>query len=210
MSLLLNVPPAQVELAKAKGAKWNDIDQSWYLPAEDFDRLVEIDAWIPQQHPCIILPDPVTVLYASGNCWKCDHTNRFIALAAGYFYEKDHNERDELTWMLQDFFAVFEQVTDISDHLQAFLRNKFPFYKYAWSEIAGKYLWLNHCSICQARQEDNQLFDTSNGIFHPTSQTAADLLQLHRFHFKYNPVINADYEIGEHARLINEYSSRIG
>lgn len=210
MSLLLNVSPAESNLAKAKGAKWNDIDQSWYLPAEDFDRLVEIDAWIPQQCPCIILPDPITILHANGSCWKCEHSNRFITLAAGYFYEKDHNERDELTWMLQDFFAVFEQVTGISDQLQAFLRDKFPLYKYTWSETTGKHLWMNHCSVCQASQEDSLLFNTTNGIFHPSSHTSADQVQLHQFHFKYNPIIEADYEMGEHARLINEYSSRIG
>ncbi|RFS21342.1 hypothetical protein DVR12_15685 [Chitinophaga silvatica] len=210
MSLFLNVPPTEKELASAKGARWSHEDQSWYLPADDFDRLIDIDAWIPQQNPCIILPDPVILIKSTSPCWKCHHSNTFIAFAANFFYEKDNNERDELVWRLQDFFAIFEQIIEISDNLQSLLNKEYPLYKYVWSDVADRHLWLNHCEICHSKQEDSYLFNKQNGLFHPKTREEAAKLQLQSFNLKYNAIIDADYEMNEHARLINEFAIRPG
>ena len=210
MSLLLNVPPSDQEIVRSKGAQWDAEDNTWYLPAGEFDRLIDIDTWIPQQNPCIILPSPFMIVQAPGACSKCNRTNTCIALASSYFFEKDNNERDELAWREQDFFTVFEQITELSDNLQAYLKSNFPGYKYTWSEDAERHLWLNHCAVCHCKQEDILLFDKEKGIFQPKNRDEAGKLTLQIIHLKYDPIIDADYEMSEHFWLINEFANRIG
>ncbi|MDR6566599.1 hypothetical protein MRBLMN1_006116 [Chitinophaga ginsengisegetis] len=208
MSLLLNVPNAEKEHAASMGAQWDQVSHTWYLPEDQYDRLIEVARWIPEKHPAIILPTEISVVQAGRPCWKCQHNNRVIALAGNYFYEKDMNERDESVWLAQDFFTVFQQVSAISDNLQTFLNDYYPRYKRAWSNTLGNYYWSNHCESCDSIQGDWFLFDEAGSVFNPTEREEAARLTIRNHTLKYAPLIDAVYSLGDHARLINEFAER--
>lgn len=207
MSLLLNVPLAERENAISKGAQWDQIAQSWFLPEDQYDRLMEVDQWIPEKNPSIILPTEITIVHADKPCWKCQQPNRMIAIAGNYFYEKDINDRDEPVWLVQDFFALFQQVSAISGNLQTFLKDNYPHYKLALAPATENHYWLNHCPSCSSVQGDDFLFEDA-GIFNPMEKEGANKLLLKNFNLKYAPLIDAVYSLGDHLRLINEFAER--
>lgn len=208
MSLLLNVPIAEKEHAASKGARWDNVAQTWYLPEDQYDRLMEIDQWIPEKNPSIILPSEVSIVHASRPCWKCQHNNRVIAIAGGYFYEKDMSERDEAVWLAQDFFTLFQQVAAISDNLQTFLKDYYPHFKSARTHSSEGAYWCNHCESCNSIQDDWFLFDEAGSVFNPTEKAAAEKLVIRNFQLKYAPLIDAGYCLGDHLKLINEFAER--
>ncbi|MEC5147133.1 DUF5710 domain-containing protein [Chitinophaga sp. 212800010-3] len=208
MSLLLNVPVSERESAASKGALWDNIAQAWYLPENQYDRLMEVDKWIPGKNPAIILPSEITVVHAHRVCWKCGHPNRVIALAGNYFFEKDMNERDESVWLAQDFFTLFQQVTLISENLQDFLKDNYPHFRQGrLPDKSGQY-WLNHCESCNGIQGDWFLFEENGSVFNPVNKDAATLLLIKNYHLKYAPMIDAVYTLGDHLRIINEFAER--
>ena len=208
MSLLLNVPLAEKEHAISRGAQWDHIAQTWFLPEDQYDRLMDVDQWIPEKNPAIILPNEITIVQASRPCWKCQHENRIIAIAGNYFYEKDINERDEAVWLEQDFFTLFQQIATISGNLAAFLQDNYPHFKLASAPDTGQHYWFNHCTVCNAVQNDWFLFDEAGSVFNPTEREAATKLLLRNFNLKYAPLIDAVYCLGDHLRLINEFAER--
>jgi hypothetical protein len=208
MSLLLNVPLAEKEHAISKGAQWDKIAQTWFLPEDQYDRLMEVDQWIPEKNPSIILPNEITIVHADRPCWKCQHNNRMIAIAGNYFYEKDINDRDEAVWLAQDFFTLFQQVSAISGNLQTFLQDNYPHYKPAWSPATENHYWFNHCAACSSVQGDGFLFEDAGSVFNPVEKEAAHKLLLKTFNLKYAPLIDAVYSLGDHLRLINEFAER--
>ncbi|SEW56292.1 DUF5710 domain-containing protein [Chitinophaga arvensicola] len=208
MSLLLNVPNAEREHAASMGAQWDPIANAWYLPEDQYDRLIEVAQWIPEQHPAIILPTEISIVHAQRPCWKCGHTNQVVALAGNYFFEKDMNERDESVWMEQDFFTLFQQVATISDNLQSFLQDNYPLYKLALSGDSDHQYWCNHCVSCNSVQGDWFLFDEAGSVFNPTEKEAAARLTIRSYQLKYAPLIDAVYSLGDPSRLINEFAER--
>lgn len=208
MSLLLNVPLAEKENAISKGVQWDQIAQAWFLPEDQYDRLMEVDQWIPEKHPAIILPSEITIVQANRPCWKCQHDNHIIAIAGNHFYEKDINERDEAVWMAQDFFMVFQQISTVSGNLEAFLKDNYPQFRLAWSPKVSRHYWFNHCTSCSSIQGDRFLFDDAGSIFNPTEKEAAARLLIKNFNLKYAPLIDAVYSLGAHSRLINEFAER--
>lgn len=208
MSLLLNVPNAEREHAASMGAQWDQIAGTWYLPEDQYDRLIEVAQWIPEKHPAIILPTEISIVHASRPCWKCQHPNQVMALAGNYFFEKDMNERDESVWMAQDFFILFQQVSAISDNLQVFLKDNYPLYKLAASTNSGDHYWFNHCESCDSIQGDWFLFDEAGSVFNPTEKAAAARLLIRNYQLKYAPLIDAVYSLGDPSRLINEFAER--
>lgn len=203
MSLQLNVPLVEKEHAIAKGAQWDQIAQTWFLPEDRYDRLMEVDQWIPERQPSIILPTEITIVHAHTSCWNCRHETQLIAIAGNYFFEKDMNDRDEPVWLEQDFFTLFQQISAVSGNLQTFLRDYYPHYKPA---AEGPY-WLNHCPSCGHSQTDGFLFEDA-GIFSPTEKEAANQLLIKNFQLKYAPLIDAVYTLGDQLRLINEFAER--
>ncbi|PSL47175.1 hypothetical protein CLV51_10220 [Chitinophaga niastensis] len=210
MSLQLNVPFEEKEDAKSKGAMWDAAAQTWYLPEDRYDLLMEVDKWIPEKNTPIILSSELTIAHADRPCWKCDHSNRVIAIASNYFYEKDMNERDEAVWLEQNFFTLFQQISDISSNLQAFLKDYYPDYKSGYSQTADGYYWYNHCESCKSIQGDWFLFDEAGSVFNPTEKDAAARIILKNFQLKYAPLIDAGYTYGDHLRLITEFATQGG
>lgn len=208
MSLQLNVPFAENEEAKSKGALWDANLQTWYLPEAHYDRLMEVDKWIPEKDTAIILSNEITIAHAERPCWKCHRPNQVIAIGSDYFYEKDINERDEAVWLEQGFFTLFQQVSAISGNLLALLQDYYPNYKTGYTkDTAGPY-WSNHCASCQSIQGDWFLFDEAGSVFYPVTQEAAVLITLKTFPLKYAPRIDAGYIYGDHLRLITEFAVR--
>ncbi|MFY0253591.1 DUF5710 domain-containing protein [Chitinophaga sp. 30R24] len=208
MSLLLNVPSEDKALAAAKGAQWDSATQTWYLPEDQYDRLMEIEQWIPVCQPAIILPSEITIVQAHRPCWNCQHNSQVIALAGNYFFEKDINERDEAVWLEQDFFTLFQQVIAVSSNLQEFLASYYPHFKLAWSHTTEKNCWLNHCTTCDHVQGDWFLFDESGSIFNPADKEAASQLLIRNFQLAHAPLIDGVYCLGDHLRLISEFAER--
>ncbi|HVI46760.1 MAG TPA: DUF5710 domain-containing protein [Chitinophaga sp.] len=208
MSLQLNVPLTESDEAKARGVLWDPNLKTWYLPQDQYGRLMEVDKWIPEKDTAIILSNEVTVAHAERPCWKCGHPNKVIAIGSNYFYEKDINERDEPVWLEQGFFTLFQQIATVSDNLQTLLRDHYPHYSKDYAKATGTSYWNNHCETCQQVQGDWHLFDEPGSVFYPTNPETAAHILLKTFQLKYAPRIDAGYSYGDHLRLITEFAGQ--
>ncbi|NML41186.1 hypothetical protein HHL17_28590 [Chitinophaga sp. G-6-1-13] len=208
MSLLLNVPAAEETEAKSKGALWDANLQTWYLPDINYDHIMEVDKWITDRDTAIILSDEVIIAHAHQTCPHCQHNTSVIAIGSDFFYEKDMNERDELVWFELDFFTLFQQTSVISAHLFNFFRDNYPHYKQGPARSADGFYWCNHCEHCGKDIDDATLFADPGSIFNPDDAAAATAITLRAFPFKYAPHIDADYNMNNNVRLINEFAGR--
>ncbi|WP_143307558.1 DUF5710 domain-containing protein [Chitinophaga vietnamensis] len=208
MALLLNVPDADKSAALAEGARWEAASKTWYLPTENYGKLKEVERWMIHDGTDIILSNELLVAHTNSACHKCGHINRVIAIGSDTFYERDMNERDEAVWLEQDFFTLFQQITQVSGNLKSLLHEHYPRYQPAWSKTANTHLWCNHCEQCKSKQGDWCLFDKPGSPFHPEQQEEAANILIKIYPLKFAPLVNAGYGFGPHLRLISEFAVR--
>ncbi|MBV7532975.1 hypothetical protein [Chitinophaga sp. sic0106] len=207
MTLLLNVPAADTNQAESAGAVYHEDTSKWLLPDAAYGRLHEVQQWLaPEGY--IVLSDNILIAESRAVCSHCGHTNLVIAIGSDFFFERDINERDEEVWVEQDFFALFHCLTYISDNLVGLLRDSYPHYRPAPPE-EGKVYWYNHCTQCQQPMDDHRLMDVPGQTFHPRNSEEAATITLRTFQSKYAPLLDADYEVSQHPKLIAEFAARI-
>ncbi len=157
--LKLNVPYSEKDQAKAKGAFWNPEYKTWFVPDPAYSLLNRFRKWLPEEEAFLIVPKNIIIASTERNCWKCSHLTKVIAISANSFYEKDYNEENEILWILQDFFTLFQNIEIISDELKTGLERSYPLFRLDYSKTANGKYWSNHCEHCNAIQGDFYLFD---------------------------------------------------
>jgi hypothetical protein len=203
MSLLLNVPYEEKELAKSNGALWNPQLKTWYLPSNRYNLLSTVEQWITEKDFNIVLPEEIILAHTSRKCWSCSQLNTVTAIGANSFYLKDE---EDASWKEMDFFTLFESISSVSANLHSFLQDYYPHIKLGYSKTVGDYYWSNHCSSCKKLQGDWFLFNEPGVNFCPVSPENAATITLRNFTFQSAPLINADFSMGDTMDLIIDYA----
>ncbi len=178
MPLKLNVPYSEKDEAKAKGAFWNPEYKTWFIPDSSYSLLNDFQKWLLNKEAFLIIPKNTIIASTTRDCWKCNHLTNVIAIGANYFFENDYNEEDEMMWILQDFFTLFQNIEIISDELQTALERSYPLFKLDYSKTANGKYWCNHCEHCNAIQGDFYLFDEPGIAFSPMNEQEGSKIKL--------------------------------
>ncbi len=101
---------------------------------------------------------------ASAACTHCGAWTHLVALAV----PPDHEVLVDSAWERSAQGAWLFYVEDLSESVQATVREFAPWYRLAPSEARVAAYWMNHCEHCGAPQEDHELHCEPGGAFLPT------------------------------------------
>jgi hypothetical protein len=96
-------------------------------------------------------------------CIHCGEWTHLVALAV----PPDHEVLVDSAWERSAQGAWLFYVEDLSESVQATVRELAPWYRLAPSEARGAAYWMNHCEHCGAPQEDHELHCEPGGAFMP-------------------------------------------
>lgn len=167
--VILTVPYADKDEAKALGARWNPTGKKWYVPAgldpTPFER------WIEDE------PDDSDTLYATGHlyvveslavCWKCQRLTPVFCLASD-----DHEYGYDA-----ESFTTYSDLASPPVAVRQMIERRFPSYHKDFSRTAGGRYYMNHCT-CGAKLGDFYLHSEPGGAFFPTSQDELVGMKIH-------------------------------
>jgi len=98
---------------------------------------------------------------ASAACAHCGAWTHLVALVL----PPDHEVLVDSVWERAPLGAWLFYVEDLSESVQATVRELSPWYRLAPSEARGAAYWMNHCEHCGAPQEDHELHCEPGGAF---------------------------------------------
>ena len=168
----LEVPFSEKDEAKARGARWDAVTRTWFVPL-GVDT-TPFQTWIPETEDGLtkLLP-PVFVVESSTACWKCGGRVKVGAIAASSFVESLDDSAAELDLYL------FSGITYLPTDLAAAVRTLNPGYRLRYSKTAGMKYYMNHC-ICGAQLGDFFMYSEPGGAFFPVEAEDAKSMKLHR------------------------------
>jgi len=100
---------------------------------------------------------------ASAACANCGAWTHLVALVL----PPDHEVLVDSFWERSALGAWLFYIEDLSESVQAMVRELNPWYRLAPSEARGAAYWMNHCEHCGAPQEDHELHCEPGGAFLP-------------------------------------------
>ena len=161
--IFINVPYAEKEDAKSKGAKWDPQKKSWFILDDMNNNL--FSKWIfsdKEKYNCTELLHPVFLVKSKEPCWRCAGISDVYCLAASGFINSDF-EHDE--------FSTFSNIKVLSGNLARVLKIHAPKYNQDYSQKAGSVYYMNHCQYCNAKLGDFYMHNEPGGAFQPLTPT---------------------------------------
>ncbi len=196
MPLRINVPYKEKNEAKSKGAFWDNDLKTWYVPNhKNYNDFIK---WIDTEKFNVIAKNPFYIGLNNRVCWKCREIIEVIALASDNFYtydyiDEDDDENYDKAWFNEDYFSFFSMPDFIDNDSINLINQKFPFYKYGYSNHMKSRYWANHCQKCGALQGDFFNHNEPGGAFSPTSIDECKEITLIKVPSKFDLKINAGY-----------------
>ncbi len=168
MALLLNVPYAEKDEAKALGARWDNTLKKWYV--EDYRHYPDFYKWITPEPEVLkyIIHKSVYVIEAVRTCHKCNSDTPVIGFGFKNF-------------VLDETMSVFYDFTDAL-RLVAFFE---PMPEMLLKFVKEKY--ANGCIHCGTLQGKYFLFEE---IDSPFEVMDADELSIYEFPLQYDIVLD--------------------
>nr|WP_199156150.1 DUF5710 domain-containing protein [Pedobacter sp. ASV2] len=210
MSIRINVPFSEKDIAKSKGAFWDKEEKTWFVP--NHKDLNDFMRWLDNNQISIIVNSPFYIAENRRDCYKCGQTTPVIALAAEKYYtleQQDYDDGEDFEeWMFCDDFSFFSMPTYLNKEVTSLLNEKYPFYKLGYSRTVGGKYWANHCIHCNALQGDFHMHSEPGGEFCPTDIEECERLTLHSVTTKYDVEINAGTSWSSNGDDILKYSKR--
>ena len=90
MAVLLNVPYAEKDQAKALGAWWNNDLKKWYVPSEK--NYYKFKRWISASDDFWILCNHLYIVEAEQTCYKCKGNTRVIGYGIESYFHFSEDE----------------------------------------------------------------------------------------------------------------------
>lgn len=153
MDIFLNVPYAEKDLAKSKGAKWNPTKKKWYI--DDYKKLPQMKQWLEDDS---IICESLYLLKKSHDCWKCKKSIEVVLLATDKSYAAIDN------FKLNSNIQILTYVKAMPDELANFMKGKGYFPSFS-KQVNEKY-YVNHCNNCKMIQGDNFLHEIPEQAFY--------------------------------------------
>lgn len=209
MPLKINVPYAEKELAKEKGAFWDKENKTWFVP--DHKDINLFSNWIDTKKISLIAKAPFWLGVAQKTCWKCGNTTEVIAFASNNFltYDYSDDDHDSQEWSIQDYFSFFSMPNYIEKEIIDIIHSRYPFFKLGFSKtINGKY-WANHCKHCDALQGDFFMHEEPGGEFSPVDMNGYKAITLWEIPYQFDLLLNASYSWASNGDEILRYCTKL-
>lgn len=146
--LLLNVPYAEKDEAKALGAKWNPNIKLWIAPGNTYKEYKKFQKWFDGNY---IIQNEFYLIEASRICWKCGKPTKVICFAIKDYIDLE-SEYCERSYLITSMLSV------MSTELLKYLESHYNFKEKYSQAVKDKY-WANCCSHCDSLQGINFLFN---------------------------------------------------
>ena len=141
MPLKINVPYAEKDLAKEKGAFWDKENKTWFIP----DHINLFSKWIDTEKVSLIAKVPFWLGVTQKTCWKCNNITEVIAFVSNNFliYDYSDDDSDIKEWFFQDYFSFFSSPNYIDKEVLDIVCSRYPFFKLGFSKtVNGVYFTL--------------------------------------------------------------------
>lgn len=184
--ILLKVPFAEKDQAKALGARWDPNLKSWYiLPAQDkgaFSRWLPVD---PELLPYNITSEggQFYILKGKRKCFSCKKETQVFTFALNpywYFDPEYEAEDDEDKWDLVNDLVMIHYVRRLNEAAQAVMKKFTQSYNCDHSGTIDDAYYANHCENCGKLQGDFFLFEDFDDGFIVTTPEAAAHMTLYK------------------------------
>lgn len=180
------MPFSEKDSAKTKGALWDAIQKTWFIP--DHKPINDFKQWIDTDNIEIIIKAPFYLALNDKNCWRCDSITKVISLYSDHFYflDNENEETDNEFFYRAEYKSFFSNITFLDKDIQKFLNQNFPFFKLGFSKTIGEKYWASHCNKCNALQGDFFNHSEPGGAFFPVTMEDYEKLSLIKLPFQFD------------------------
>jgi len=213
MPLKINVPYSEKDLAKSKGAFWDSLLKTWFLP----DNL-DINNFLPWiNHNFVILRKPIFIGVSTSTCYRCHNKITVIALCSNNFYSYEQLHENETygrglgeKFIKNQYFSFFHYPKYIDSEALSCINKIFSSsqYQYRYSKTVESKYWVNVCNHCGSIAGDFFLHEEPGGAFCPIDSDDCSKIRLIEIDTKYDVCIEAGYSIASNADDIFDYVSK--
>ena len=106
----------------------------------------------------------------SAVCAPCGAWTHVVAIIV----PAGHEVLVDTAWDRSSLAAALFYIEDLSESVQATVRELTSWYRLAPSEARGAPYWMNHCEHCGAAQDDHDLHCEPGGAFMPSASLVGD------------------------------------
>lgn len=196
--IILEVPYAEKDQAKALGAKWNPHIKKWFITSkEDQSKFTK---WLSKQsksesdelrlNMSLTLKQEIYLLRSWEKCYKCGNTADVFCLAADGLI--DHETDSDF----KQFFT-FHYLTSVSQKIKNLFKKHSPTYYFDYSKQTESSYFMNHCK-CGAKLGDFFLHQEPGGAFFPMSlEEARNNVTMHQIQTSEPVRINSTYGVSD-------------
>ena len=199
MALLLNVPYAEKEEAKALGARWNPALKKWYV--SDKDKYPAFCRWFQDPSADLIVVDHLYIVIGEHTCFKCHRKTPVVSLASDSYLwiDGDHSEycEGELNFI--------SDVDWLPTQLQEHLNDNYQFFR-GYSQTTKSYYYGNHCNNCGVLQGNWFLHSEPDSPFYIDGVDAAQALTIYKIPLTHDLALNASVGWGSEDHLIKQHA----
>lgn len=174
----LTVPKAEQALAMRLGARWNEKYEVWYVPRTL--NVEPLSRWFTAKEFPNLRSRRVWLAQVAGACTTCGEQVPLFGLILPPGHETlcPGEQPCEDTWDITDEPSQLYEVSYLSSSLQAQLRLYAPTYRVGYSTILERFCWINHCSQCRERIEDDSCAMEFGSPLNPLDEAMAEKIIL--------------------------------
>ena len=209
MSLLLNVPYTEKELAKSLGAIWNPKLKKWYI--SDKNLYHKFKKWFSNIDSDIVVCKQIYVVEAERKCFRCGQNTPVISLAADYYvlFGEFFSDEGYVISKSNTEINLIEGIEFVPDVLAGYLKERFNFYV-GFSKQNKKYkYYANHCKHCGVIHGDFYLHSQPDSPFFIWSKEDAQKIRVHKITLPYDIEIAGSVAWSDADEMIVAYSQFI-
>lgn len=198
--VILDVPFAEKDEAKALGAKWNPAIKKWYVPkGSDTSKCRR---WFPDSvcDPEISIKAPLYLLQSSTPCWRCNEKAVVFCLASEGLIDKYEDE------MELDMFVTYHNLVEVPEQISTILKSQAATYYPDYTKQSNSTYYVNHCH-CGAKLGDFYLHEEPGGAFCPVEKRQAEQVNVIELDGVNETQISAGYGVQD-LELISVYGKR--
>lgn len=197
--VILNVPYADKDKAKALGAKWNPKIKRWYI--KDNQDISKFSTWLPPESNCSVSVaySPIFLIKSWERCWNCAKISNVYGLAASGFQEAEDS-------VIMNNFFIFSFVEYMPMEVKKYLTKTSTTYFVDYSKTTNSYYLMNHCEHCQKGFGDFYMHGEPESAFVPMHSDECKKVYISRLPVEVCEIAGS-YHSGEPEDLILEHAN---
>lgn len=170
--LILNVPYAQKDEAKALGARWYSEGKKWVVYSKKYNDIIKFRKWLDGS---LIIQNELYIVEGERICWKCGKPTPVICIAIKDYLDLEMPEQSG-----DGSFIFSSLLSSIPTEILEYMSNNYKFKETYSATINDKY-WANCCKHCNSLQGNHFLFDEPfESPFYADSKDKAEKLTFYK------------------------------